>query len=138
MAEWESIPIAIAIPTPSREAEPRDGRRSRWSRPAARVCSLGHLRVAGFCKGRIDRRMPRMQIYLPEAMYKQVKERGLPVSELLQKAVQAELRRQELLAETDRYLTNLIAEVGAPNRTQRARAGAVARRLARRSVRKAG
>lgn len=79
-----------------------------------------------------------MQIYLPEAMYKQVKARGLPVSELLQKAVQAELRRQDLLAETDRYLTDLIAEVGAPTPAQRARAGAVARRLVPRSVRKAG
>ena len=28
-----------------------------------------------------------MQVYLPEAMYKQVKARSLPVSELLQKAV---------------------------------------------------
>jgi post-segregation antitoxin (ccd killing protein) len=60
-----------------------------------------------------------MQIYLPEAMYKQVKARGLPVSELLQKAVQAELRRQDLLAETDRYLAGLIAEVGAPSTSQR-------------------
>jgi hypothetical protein len=82
--------------------------------------------------------MPRMQIYLPEAMYKQVKARGLPVSELLQKAVLAELRRQDLLAETDRYLSELIADVGVPNRAQRARAEAVVRRLAQRSVRRAG
>jgi post-segregation antitoxin (ccd killing protein) len=82
--------------------------------------------------------MPRMQVYLPEAMYQQVKARGLPVSELLQKAVQAELRRQDLLAETDRYLADLIAEVGAPSAAQRTRASAVARRLARRPVRKAG
>jgi len=94
--------------------------------------------VADRREGRIDRRMPRMQIYLPDAMYKQVKARGLPVSELLQKAVQAELRRQDLLAETDRYLTGLIAEVGAPSRAQRTRASAVARRLAQRPVRKVG
>jgi post-segregation antitoxin (ccd killing protein) len=79
-----------------------------------------------------------MQLYLPEAMYRQVKARGLPVSELLQKAVQVELRRQDLLAETDRYLADLVAEVGAPSAAQRARAGAVARRASRRSVRKAG
>ena len=79
-----------------------------------------------------------MQIYLPEAMYKEVKARGLRVSELLQKAVQAELRRQVLLAETDRYLAGLIAEVGAPSSAQRTRAGAVARRLAQRATRKAG
>jgi post-segregation antitoxin (ccd killing protein) len=82
--------------------------------------------------------MPRMQVYLPEAMYEQVKARGLPVSELLQNAVQAELRRQDLLLETDRYLADLIAEVGAPSVAQRARAGTVARRLSRRPVRKAG
>lgn len=79
-----------------------------------------------------------MQVYLPEAMYEQVKARSLPVSELLQNAVQAELRRQDLLAETDRYLGNLIAEVGAPNAAQRARAAAVARRLSRRAVRTTG
>jgi post-segregation antitoxin (ccd killing protein) len=79
-----------------------------------------------------------MQVYLPEAMYEQVKERGLPVSELLQKAVRAELRRQDLLAETDRYLADLVADVGAPSAAQRARAAAVARRLGRRSVRKTG
>lgn len=42
--------------------------------------------------------MPRMQVYLPEAMYREVKARGLAVSELLQKAVEVELRRQDLLA----------------------------------------
>jgi post-segregation antitoxin (ccd killing protein) len=79
-----------------------------------------------------------MQVYLPQAMYTQVKARGLPVSELLQKAVEAEVRRQDLLKETDRYLADLIDEVGSPSPAQRARAGATARRLARRSTRKAG
>lgn len=79
-----------------------------------------------------------MQVYLPEGMYEQVKARGLPISELLQKAVQAELRRQDLLAETDRYLADLVADVGTPTAAQRARADAVARRMARRPVRKAG
>ena len=78
-----------------------------------------------------------MQVYLPDAMHKQVKARGLPVSEILQAALQAELRRLDLLAETDRYLAGLIAEVGAPSTAQRARADAVARRLARRPVRRA-
>ena len=94
------------------------------------------LRAAGL--GCICRRMPRMQVYLPEAMYSQVKSRRLPVSELLQKALQAELHRQDLLAETDRYLADLIAEVGEPSPAQRARAEAVARRLARRPARQAG
>jgi hypothetical protein len=79
-----------------------------------------------------------MQVYLPDAMYQQVKARGLPVSELLQRAVRAELRRLDLLAETERYLTDLIAETGEPSRSQRTGARNLARRLARRSIRKAG
>ena len=51
-----------------------------------------------------------MQVYLPDGMYQQVKARGLPVSELLQKAVQAGLRRLDLLAGTERYLKDLIAD----------------------------
>src|SRR6185295_10374008 len=86
----------------------------------------------------ILRRMARMQVYLPDEMYEQVKARGLPASELLQKAVRAELRRLELLTETDRYVANLIAEVGPPAAAERTRAAAVAQRLSRRPVRKAG
>jgi hypothetical protein len=82
--------------------------------------------------------MPRMQVYLPEALYQQVKARELPVSELLQKALQAELRRLDLLAETDRYLRDLVRDVGAPTTAQRNRAEALAKKIARRPVRKAG
>ena len=77
-----------------------------------------------------------MQVYLPEPMYQHVKSRNLPVSELLQKAVEAEIRRQDLLAETDRYVADLIAEVGVPSPAQRARSVAIARRLARRPARR--
>jgi len=73
--------------------------------------------------------MPRMQVYLPDDLYRQVKQRGLPASELLQDAVRAELRRQELLAETDSYLADLVAEVGEPSTHELARAEAVARRI---------
>ena len=79
-----------------------------------------------------------MQVYLPDDMYQLVKERGLPASELLQRAVRAELHRLDLLAETDRYIADLVAEVGPPSASERARAGNVARRLARRPTRKAG
>lgn len=78
-----------------------------------------------------------MQVYLPDDLYKLVKAHGLPASELLQKAVRAELRRLELLAETDRYISDLIAEVGPPTAAQRTRAAAVARRIARRPARRA-
>lgn len=82
--------------------------------------------------------MARMQVYLPDDLYQLVKARGLPASELLQKAVRAELRRLDLLDETDRYVADLVAEVGPPAAAQRTRAAAVARRLVRRPTRQAG
>ena len=75
--------------------------------------------------------MPRMQVYLPDDLYDELKQRGLPASELLQEAVRAELRRQALLEETDAYLTALIDEVGEPTPDEMARAEAIARRLRR-------
>ena len=70
-----------------------------------------------------------MQVYLPDDLYQQVKERSLPASELLQEAVRAELRRQELLEHTDSYLAELVAEVGEPSARELARAEAIARRI---------
>jgi len=67
-----------------------------------------------------------MQVYLPEDLYRAVKDRGLPASDLLRRAVQAELRRQTLLEETARYLDELVAEVGTPDGAAIARAEAVA------------
>lgn len=84
------------------------------------------------------RRMPRMQVYLPQDLYAAVKERGLPASELLQAAVQAELRRQQLEEETDRYLAELKAEVGEPSKRDRAKAAAVVKRIRERPDAKAG
>jgi hypothetical protein len=59
-------------------------------------------------------------------------------SELLQGAVRTELRRLDLLKEGDRYLAELVAQVGEPTPVERARARAVAGRIARRTRRKAG
>ncbi|MDA8183393.1 MAG: hypothetical protein M0035_03055 [Actinomycetota bacterium] len=66
--------------------------------------------------------MPRLQVYLPDELYRVVKERQLPASELLQGAVRAELRRLKLLEETDRYLSELVEEVGEPSPASVARA----------------
>ena len=77
--------------------------------------------------------MPRMQVYLPDELYRAVTERHLPASELLQEAVRAELRRQELLAETDRYIRELVDEVGEPSADAAARADRLASELAVRS-----
>ena len=82
--------------------------------------------------------MPRMQVYLPNELYEVVKTRQLPASELLQKAVRAELRRLHLLKEGDQYLNDLVSQVGEPGAAERARARAVAGRVARRVRRKAG
>ena len=79
-----------------------------------------------------------MQVYLPDDLYDLVKARGLPASELLQKAVRAEVRRLDLLAETDKYVAKLIKDVGIPSAKERERAAAVARRLERRPARKTG
>jgi post-segregation antitoxin (ccd killing protein) len=76
--------------------------------------------------------MPRMQVYLPDDLFGQVKTRGLPASQLLQEAVRAELRRRDLLAQTETYLAELVAEVGEPSPDERSRAEAIARRIAER------
>lgn len=89
-------------------------------------------------RGCIDRRMARMQVYLPDDLYQKVKARGLPASELLQKAVRAELRRLDLLAETERYVEQLVAEVGAPTEAELREAKGIAAHIARRRTRKAG
>lgn len=80
--------------------------------------------------------MPRMQVYLPDELHRAVKERGLPASELLQEAVRAELRRQDLLGETDRYLDELIEEVGEPAPKAVARAEGVVGKIARPATRR--
>ncbi len=77
--------------------------------------------------------MPRMQVYLPDDLYKQVKEQKLGASELLQEAVRIELRRRELVAAGDDYLAELLAEVGTPDPKDTARARELTRRLAHRT-----
>lgn len=78
-----------------------------------------------------------MQVYLPEELYKLVKRRGLHASELLQDAVRAEIRRLELLANTDRFLKDAVTAVGMPTRTERAKARNLANRIRQRTLRKA-
>jgi post-segregation antitoxin (ccd killing protein) len=75
--------------------------------------------------------MPRIQVYLPDELYRAVKDRGLPASDLLRKAVQGELRRQMLLEETARYVDELVAEVGLPDEAAVAKAEATARQVRR-------
>ena len=74
-------------------------------------------------------RMPRMQVYLPDDLYEELKSRGLPASELLQVAVRAEVERQNALDQTERYLQELESDVGAPSPRTVTQAEAVARRI---------
>ncbi len=77
-------------------------------------------------------------MYLPDDLYDLVKKRRLPASELLQDAVRAEVRRRQLLAEGEKYVAELTAEVGKPTARQRAAAAAVVKKLGARPRRKAG
>ena len=79
-------------------------------------------------------RMPRVQVYLPQDLYDQLKGRGLPASELLQIAIRAEVDRQDALSETEQYLDELEAEAGKPSARATAQGEAIARRIRRRSA----
>ncbi len=95
-------------------------------------------KIAARTRGVYNRRMPRMQVYLPADLYKVLKSRRLPASELLQRAVRSELRRLELLAATDRYVDKLVARVGTPTTRDQRRASAIVERVGARPKRKAG
>ena len=72
-----------------------------------------------------------MQVYLPDELYREVKAHDLPASELLQSAVRDELRRRQLREEANRYVAELIDEVGAPSAKAIERAEALSRRIRR-------
>ncbi len=82
--------------------------------------------------------MPRLQVYLPGELYEQLKANDLPASELLQTAVRAEMERRSVLEATDKYLAELVDEVGDPTARQVARADAITRKVRDRSLTKVG
>ncbi len=75
--------------------------------------------------------MPRIQIYLPDDLHRELMRSGLSPSKLLQEAVRSELRRRQQLARLDEYLDDLKKEVGKPTRADKARADAIVRRMTR-------
>lgn len=75
------------------------------------------------------RRMPRLQVYLPDDLYRELKRRELPASELLQIAVRAELARRGVLDAADSYVEELTDEVGEPGAGAVSRASDIARRI---------
>jgi post-segregation antitoxin (ccd killing protein) len=80
------------------------------------------------------RRMPRMQVYLTDELFLEVKQRGLKASELLQTAVRAEVARLQALEQSQRYVDELATEVGEPSAAQQAHAQAIARRIRERTI----
>ena len=82
--------------------------------------------------------MPRLQVYLPDDLYEQLKAKNLPASELLQTAVRAELERRNALEASDRYIAELAEEVGDPSARQTARADAITRKIRDRNMTQVG
>jgi len=82
--------------------------------------------------------MPRVQAYLPDDLHRALKKRRLSASELLQRALRAELRRLELLAETDRYVRGLVDRVGQPTARDREAAEGLVARVQRQARRRGG
>jgi hypothetical protein len=56
--------------------------------------------------------MPRVSIWLPEELHRAAKELDLPISELTQQAVSAEINRRRKLDLLEAYLRELDAELG--------------------------
>jgi post-segregation antitoxin (ccd killing protein) len=67
-------------------------------------------------------RMARVNITVPDDLYRQARNAGLNVSQLAQGAVAAELRRLAKIAELDAYLAELEAELGPTTEAERAEA----------------
>lgn len=77
-------------------------------------------------------------MYLPDDLHRALKKRRLSASELLQRALRAELRRLELLTETDRYVRGLVDRVGQPTARDREAAEGLVARVKRQARRRAG
>jgi hypothetical protein len=74
--------------------------------------------------------MPRLQVYLPNDLYREVKSRSLPASELLQEAVRRELDNLRLSEEREKYIRELEAEVGPPTPQEAVQVDALVERIA--------
>ena len=69
-------------------------------------------------------RMARVNITMPDEMYRQARQAGLNVSQLTQLAVAVELQRRAKIAELDAYLTELQDELGPTSDDERSEARA--------------
>jgi len=82
--------------------------------------------------------MPRVQVYLPEDLYEEMKSQKIKASELLQQALRAEVRRRQLIAAAEEYFAELEAEVGEPSAADMAEAERILGVTAPRAARRAG
>jgi hypothetical protein len=73
--------------------------------------------------------MARVNITVPDELYRLAKKAGLNVSQLAQRALNAELDRMAKIAELDAYLAAMEAELGPTSEAERADARAWADRL---------
>lgn len=67
-------------------------------------------------------RMARVNITVPDDLYRQARDAGLSISQLAQRAVAAELGRLVKIAELDSYLSELEVELGPTTAAERAEA----------------
>ena len=82
--------------------------------------------------------MPRIQLYLPDDLYLEVKSRGLPASEILQIAVRAVVEREKSREGLEQYIRELEEEIGTPTEEQNARAAAIVRNIQMHQLQQAG
>ena len=82
--------------------------------------------------------MPRIQLYLPDDLYQEVKSRGLPASEILQIAVRAVVEREKSREGLEQYIRELEEEIGTPTEEQNARAAAIVRNIQMHQLHQAG
>lgn len=73
--------------------------------------------------------MTRVNITVPDELYRQARGAGLNISQLAQRALTAELSRLAKIAELDAYLADLEAELGPTSEAERTEATAWADRL---------
>ena len=69
-------------------------------------------------------RMARVNITMPDELYRRARQAELSFSQLAQLAVAAELQRRAKIAELDAYLAELQAELGPTSDDERAEARA--------------
>ncbi|MDP4648455.1 MAG: hypothetical protein NWP39_07865 [Ilumatobacteraceae bacterium] len=82
--------------------------------------------------------MPRIQLYLPDDLFQEVKSRGLPASEILQIAVRAVVEREKSREGLEEYIRELEAEIGSPTEEQNARAATIVRNIQMHQLQQAG